>query len=291
MKIKDIVRTVVTETNSYWPFSGLNKLPYYLAIKAFIQHCKKFPEIKSVSRRSKKIFITVFHDLEPGNGRLGGKIDENIIYKMLEIQRKYRMKATYNIVGKVCENAPNLIKEIHKRGHELANHTYNHDIPTLVTKKSLEESISKCEQVIKELTGVKIEGFRSPESKWNQDLLRILGEKGYVWNAEADRSDQPYYITERLIRLPITMDDWEYESKGLSEKAMYNKLKSTLQRGIRKGKYMAFGFHPWIYALKRERLKVFEEFMSFLANLDKISVVTFGRAANLFGEGLKQGAY
>lgn len=48
MKIKDIVKIAVIQTNPYWPFYSLNKLPYHLAIKAFIQHCKKFSEIKSV---------------------------------------------------------------------------------------------------------------------------------------------------------------------------------------------------------------------------------------------------
>jgi len=51
MKIRDIVRTAVIRTNPYWPFSRLNRLPYYLAIQAFVQLCKRFPAIKSVYLR------------------------------------------------------------------------------------------------------------------------------------------------------------------------------------------------------------------------------------------------
>jgi hypothetical protein len=51
MKIRDIVRTAVIRTNPYWPFSSLNRLPYYLAIEAFVQLCKRFPAIKSVYLR------------------------------------------------------------------------------------------------------------------------------------------------------------------------------------------------------------------------------------------------
>jgi hypothetical protein len=51
MKIKDLVRIVVIKTNPCWPFSSLNRLPYYLAIKSFVRLCKKFPEIKSVYLR------------------------------------------------------------------------------------------------------------------------------------------------------------------------------------------------------------------------------------------------
>lgn len=48
MRIKDMVRIGVIKSNHYWSFSSTNKIPYYLAVKAFIQQCKKFPEIKSV---------------------------------------------------------------------------------------------------------------------------------------------------------------------------------------------------------------------------------------------------
>lgn len=51
MKARDIVRTAVVKTNPYWPFSSLNKMPYYLAIKGLIRLCKKFPEIKSTYLR------------------------------------------------------------------------------------------------------------------------------------------------------------------------------------------------------------------------------------------------
>jgi hypothetical protein len=52
MNLRDSIRTAVISTNPYWPFSSLNKLPYYLGIKAFVQLCKEHAEIKSVYLRS-----------------------------------------------------------------------------------------------------------------------------------------------------------------------------------------------------------------------------------------------
>jgi hypothetical protein len=51
MNLRDFVRLTVAKTNPYWPFSTLNKIPYSLAIKAFLRMAKKFPEIKSVYLR------------------------------------------------------------------------------------------------------------------------------------------------------------------------------------------------------------------------------------------------
>jgi hypothetical protein len=51
MNRREIVRTAVTKTNPFWPFSILNKTPYYLAIKACVLMSKGFPEIKSLYLR------------------------------------------------------------------------------------------------------------------------------------------------------------------------------------------------------------------------------------------------
>ncbi|MCI0454153.1 MAG: hypothetical protein L0Y68_04060 [Candidatus Dadabacteria bacterium] len=55
MKITDIVRTIVLKTNRWWPFSQLNKTPYYIAIWAFVRLCKRFTQIKSVYLRHRLV--------------------------------------------------------------------------------------------------------------------------------------------------------------------------------------------------------------------------------------------
>jgi predicted nucleotidyltransferase len=52
MKIRDIVRTAVIKANPYWPFSTLNKTPYYFAIRIFVEACRRFPGIRAVYLRS-----------------------------------------------------------------------------------------------------------------------------------------------------------------------------------------------------------------------------------------------
>ncbi len=67
MKIKDLVRIVVIKTNPYWPFSILNKLPYYVAIIVFIRVFKRFHEIKSIYLRHgliKENWIPALSDID-----------------------------------------------------------------------------------------------------------------------------------------------------------------------------------------------------------------------------------
>jgi hypothetical protein len=58
MNAHELVRILTVKTNPYPPFSTLNKIPYYIAIKGFVQVCKRFPEIKSAYLR---------HGLTEGN--------------------------------------------------------------------------------------------------------------------------------------------------------------------------------------------------------------------------------
>ncbi len=68
---RDIIRKAVIATNPVWPFSKLNRVPYYIAIKYFVRMCGNFPQIKSVYLR---------HSLVEGNWIPGASdIDLTII--------------------------------------------------------------------------------------------------------------------------------------------------------------------------------------------------------------------
>lgn len=45
--VRDSIRKIVIKSNTYPPFSYVNRLPYDLAIKWFVHECGRFPEIKS----------------------------------------------------------------------------------------------------------------------------------------------------------------------------------------------------------------------------------------------------
>lgn len=51
-KLRDALRTAVLTSNPYWPFSAINKYPYYIAIQAFVRLCSSYAAVKSVYLRS-----------------------------------------------------------------------------------------------------------------------------------------------------------------------------------------------------------------------------------------------
>jgi len=67
MTRRDLLRTAVVKTNPYWPFSVLNKVPYTLALKAIIQMCRQFPEVKSLYLRhglTRKDWVPALSDID-----------------------------------------------------------------------------------------------------------------------------------------------------------------------------------------------------------------------------------
>lgn len=240
---------------------------------------KKF--IKRIPE-NRKCCVIIFHDYERefANKRLGKYADIGLNF-MLKVEREYNIKATYNVVGKICELYPKTVLEIKKYGHEIASHTYLHEDPKTLSYRELEESIKKSKEAFEKL-GIKINGFRSPRSNWNHDLIKILAKEKFSWNAESDNSRFPYYIKNRLLRIPIRFDDWEYQSKNMDPDTMFNKLRDIVKRGIRENSYIAIGFHPWVEGLDKRRLKVFREFIIYLTKQEDITCLTFKDISNFF---------
>lgn len=102
---------------------------------------------------------------------------------LLDIFDKYKVKTTFFILGKVAENHPEMIKKIHKKGHEIGNHAYSHKPLYNLSKKEVEREIKTTDELIYSITGEKPVGFRAPhasitnKNKWILDILKKLSYK------------------------------------------------------------------------------------------------------------------
>jgi len=73
---------------------------------------------------------------------------------------------------------------ITERGHEVGNHSFNHE-PWLhlYPKDQIRKEIIETEKHIQQVTGQKTIGFRGPGFSWSPDLLEVLVENGYLYDA------------------------------------------------------------------------------------------------------------
>jgi len=105
---------------------------------------------------------------------------------ILDLLDELDLKITFFIVGKDTESDDNrkYLKMITERGHEVGNHSYNHEswLQTYSYEK-IEKEIISAEEAIFNATGQRPRGFRGPGFSWSNDLLKVLNERGYLYDA------------------------------------------------------------------------------------------------------------
>jgi peptidoglycan/xylan/chitin deacetylase (PgdA/CDA1 family) len=125
--------------------------------------------------------------------------------KLLLILRRYHIKATFFIVGKQAEKYPDLILQIVKEGHELANHSYTHSCLTAMTSSDVVSEIQKTNKIIQRYTGSVPIFFRPPGGNYNQNILNIvneLGMKTVFWTVNAQDYFHPNSIRQLSPEMP-----------------------------------------------------------------------------------------
>lgn len=86
--------------------------------------------------------------------------------QILKILDKYKIKATFFILGRMAIINPDLVKKEVEDGQAIGNHTYSHDYKVLYSStNAFISDVNKCDGVLKSIIG----------SKYNNKLLRFPG--------------------------------------------------------------------------------------------------------------------
>lgn len=145
---------------------------------------------------------------------------------VLEILKDLNLKITFFVVGQDAALPKNsaYLKAIVENGHEVGNHSFHHESWLhLYSRNKIEQEIIMAEDYIFEVTGRKPIGFRGPGFSWSNDLLSVLSEHGYQYDA----STLPTYLG------PIAR--WYYFSKSNfsnAEKQERGELFGKFQNGM-----------------------------------------------------------
>jgi peptidoglycan/xylan/chitin deacetylase (PgdA/CDA1 family)/ubiquinone/menaquinone biosynthesis C-methylase UbiE len=214
--------------------------------------------------------VTFYHDTEQNFGiEVSPQQCREVTAEFLRIERKYGIKTTYNVVGKIYEEQPELIAQIERDGHEVAFHSYAHKY----APDNYPNEIALCRKL-----STLVKGYRSPRSQWNQAALDALWHNNFLWSAENGGTREPYFIHSGLVRLPIAGDDWSVHAGQISLEGWARAFADLLG----KGNCFGFGNHDSVVSLRpAERLEAYETLIK-LAIQHGALIVTFSQAADLF---------
>ncbi|WP_426333868.1 polysaccharide deacetylase family protein [Paenibacillus silvae] len=99
--------------------------------------------------------------------------------QVLDIFRRAGGHATFFMIGEEMEAHPDIAAEVHREGHEIANHTYTHPNLTELTLEEAGEELRRAEQLVQKVTGGSARSFRPPYFGVNDDILALAAERGY----------------------------------------------------------------------------------------------------------------
>ncbi len=125
-------------------------------------------------------------------GEYGGRTG---IWRLMRLLAEFGVSATVCLSGRSAEVFPDAVKELKKRGHELAAHSYTQDtILPYLSPEEEREVIRKCRKVIEQTAGVRPVGWLSPRCTPTGHTAKFLAEEGFLWHGDYNDTDLPYAL-------------------------------------------------------------------------------------------------
>lgn len=144
-------------------------------------------------RKAKCIALTF--DAGPGKGTP----------ELLDILKEKKVHATFFLLGKnhVVKH-PDTVRRIQDEGHEVANHTWTHEILTDREPEEIRAELEKTQVAIEKITGKKPRLMRPPQGRTDDTVSEISKELGLsqvLWSATAKdySTNDSALITKRIL--------------------------------------------------------------------------------------------
>lgn len=122
--------------------------------------------------------------------------------KILDILRRYHVRATFFTIGRQVESYPRLVRRAHELGMVVANHSYTHPyrtpfarLPERQIRRELDGGAEALHRV-----GVEAKLFRPPGGSYSDELVAMARERGMrvvLWSV--DPADWTHGITRKQV--------------------------------------------------------------------------------------------
>lgn len=186
-------------------------------------------------------------------------------HRILELFDRYNVKATFFILGWVADACPQLVKAIHRQGHEVASHGFAHQHANRQSPDVFRDDVARSKHLLEDLTGQAVNGYRAPSfsidqsNQWAFDVLQELGFKftSSTYPIKHDLYGVPdwprfkHVRQEGIVEIPIpTLTRWGRNvpigGGGYFRFYPYRLSRYLIQAYIEEtGQPYSFYFHPW----------------------------------------------
>lgn len=160
-----------------WPNDAKIAVSFFVAFESFINY--------SQYRRGgdKPDYASLAY------GEYGGKAG---IWRIMDTLSRNSVKGTIDTNGRVAEQFPDALKELHAAGHEIVGHGWANDIYlTSLEPEKERELIRRTLDSIAAVTGQRPVGWVSPGHRINAHTFDYLVDEGIFWTGDLPGPDIP----------------------------------------------------------------------------------------------------
>ena len=179
----------------------------------------------------------------------------------------FQPKATFFILGWIAEKLPGMVREIHKRGHEVASHGTLHHLCTSLSFKELEQDLKSGKTILEDIISHDVYGYRAPSFAINNNILKIIRDAGHVYDSSynsfamhgrygtidascKNKKGIAYKISDNFFELPISNLSinkriFPLGGGGYFRLIPFPLFKLGMNQVLNKDKAFLFYSHPW----------------------------------------------
>jgi polysaccharide deacetylase family protein (PEP-CTERM system associated) len=218
-----------------------------------------------------------YHPLEydPANWR---GYSDRIIHstkRVLQVLGTRHVMATFFVLGDIAQRHPDLIREIHECGHEVASHGMWHRLVYTQTPEDFEADVAESLDLLASITGATVLGYRAPyfsitrRSLWALPILARLGVKydSSIFPVLNHRYGipgaprLPHVLEEGMLEIPPTTFPVGSLNMpiagGVYFRVMpYRMTRALLRRVAARREPLVFYLHPWELDHEQPRVKM-----------------------------------
>jgi peptidoglycan/xylan/chitin deacetylase (PgdA/CDA1 family) len=123
---------------------------------------------------------------------------------ILDTLRRFRVRATFFVVGAKVDEHPEMVRRIHEAGHQVACHTYSHRDLTRMTEAQVRGELARWAKSVRRVIGPTCGCMRPPGGDYDRATMSVLRKTGYdlaLWNVNPGdwRGIPPSEIAEFVV--------------------------------------------------------------------------------------------
>lgn len=139
------------------------------------------------------------------------RVEHNTRHLLALMEEHGGTRGTFFILGWVAERYPELIREIHDAGHEIACHGYSHRLVFEQPRAEFEQETLRSKGLLEDIIGAPVLGYRAASfsitarSRWALDILAEAGFRydSSIFPVRHDRYGMPgAQLTPHRLRTP-----------------------------------------------------------------------------------------